>query len=178
MRVHRGLALSHHQRGTNFAPCDVCGGPYQCTPSTSARVQNRFEFVELGRDVSSNCTKRQWDYRLVRHRRLVVPEVPLYEFDNIEYLQDIRAPPVCYVLVSRMYGYSYFHTWNQVLLLLLLLWGKCSKESRERGKTHRDKEGENARGTRLLMVVVVVVVVLLFCCCYCFLFLNRYIIST
>ena len=35
--------------------------------------------------------------------RLVVPEVPLYKFENIGYLQGTRAPPVCYVLVSRMY---------------------------------------------------------------------------
>ena len=63
--VHWGLALSHHQRGTDFAPCDVCGSPYLCPPSTSARVRNRFEFVELGRDTSSNCTKCHWDYRLV-----------------------------------------------------------------------------------------------------------------
>ena len=54
--------------------------------------------------------------------RLVVPEVPLYKFENIGYLQGTRAPPVC----LRMYGYSYLHTWHQVLLLLLL-WRKCWK---------------------------------------------------
>ena len=63
--VHRGLALSYHQGGTNFGREGGCGGPSLCAPSISARVQNRFEFVELGRDMSSNCTRRHWDYRLV-----------------------------------------------------------------------------------------------------------------
>ena len=79
--------------------------------------------------------------------RLVVPEVPLYKFENIGYLQGTRAPPVCYVLVSRMYEYSYLHPWHQVLLLLLL-WRKCLKQSRKQGTTYRDNEGENTRGTR------------------------------
>ena len=33
-----------------------CGGSYLAAPPTSARVQNRVEFVELARDMSSNCT--------------------------------------------------------------------------------------------------------------------------
>ena len=49
------FALSHHQRGTDFGHEGGFGGPYLCAPSNSARVQNRFEFVELGRDMSSNC---------------------------------------------------------------------------------------------------------------------------
>ena len=52
--VHSGLSLAHHQRGTDFVPCDVYEGPLLCPPSTSARVQNRFEFVERDRDMSSN----------------------------------------------------------------------------------------------------------------------------
>ena len=32
----------------------VCGGPLFCPPSTSALVQNHFEFVELGGDICSN----------------------------------------------------------------------------------------------------------------------------
>ena len=54
--VYWGLPLAHDQGGTNFAPCDVCGGPLLCPPSTSARVQSRYGFVELGRDMSCNCT--------------------------------------------------------------------------------------------------------------------------
>ena len=46
--VHWGLAVSNHQRGTDFAPCDVSGGPYLRAPSRSARVRNRFAFVVLG----------------------------------------------------------------------------------------------------------------------------------
>ena len=30
----------------------------------SARVQSRFEFMELGGDMCSNCHRRHWDYRL------------------------------------------------------------------------------------------------------------------
>ena len=63
--VHRGLGLSHHQRVIGFGREGGCGGPYLYAPSTSARVQNRFGFVELGHDMSSNCTTRNWDYRLV-----------------------------------------------------------------------------------------------------------------
>ena len=36
-------------------------------------------------------------------RRFVVPEVPVSKFENIGYRQGTRAPPFCYVLVSRMY---------------------------------------------------------------------------
>ena len=54
--VRWGLAVSHPQRGTDFAPCDVRGGPFLCAPSTSARVQNRFEFVDLSLDMSSKYT--------------------------------------------------------------------------------------------------------------------------
>ena len=33
-----------------------CGGPYLAALHTSSRVQNCVEFVELARDMSSNCT--------------------------------------------------------------------------------------------------------------------------
>ena len=32
-----------------------CGGPYFAAPPTSARVLNRVEFVELAREMLSNC---------------------------------------------------------------------------------------------------------------------------
>ena len=60
--VQRGLALSHQQRGADFGREGVGGGPYFCDPSTPASVQNRFEFVEHGREMSSNCPTRHWDY--------------------------------------------------------------------------------------------------------------------
>ena len=34
-----------------FGPGDVCGGPLLALQFTSARVQSRFEFVELGGDM-------------------------------------------------------------------------------------------------------------------------------
>ena len=33
-----------------------CVGPYLAVPPTFARVQSRFQFVELARDMSSHCT--------------------------------------------------------------------------------------------------------------------------
>ena len=92
--VQRGLALSHHQRGADFGREGVCGGPYFCDPSTPARVQHRFEFVELGREMSSNCPTRHTGITGSYDNRLVIPEVPLYKFEDIEYLQGTRAPPV------------------------------------------------------------------------------------
>ena len=82
-----------------------CGGSYLAAPPTSARVQNRVEFVELARDMSSNCTRSHWDRTGCYDRRLVVPEVSLYKFENIGYLHGTKAPPVCYVLVSLMNMY-------------------------------------------------------------------------
>ena len=56
-----------------------CRSPYFAAPPTSARVQNRVDFVELAGDMSSNCSRSHWNYRLERSTR-VVPEVPLYMF--------------------------------------------------------------------------------------------------
>ena len=39
---------------TDYDPGGICGGPLFAPPSTSARVQSRFEFVELGGDMCSN----------------------------------------------------------------------------------------------------------------------------
>ena len=38
-----------------FGPGDVCGGPLLALQFTSARVQSRFEFVEVGGDTCSKC---------------------------------------------------------------------------------------------------------------------------
>ena len=54
--VHWGSSLAHHQRETDFDAGHVCGTPLLYPPSTSARVLNRLEFVELGGDMCSNCT--------------------------------------------------------------------------------------------------------------------------
>ena len=43
-------------------------GPYLCAPTTSARVQSRFELIGLARDMSSNCTRSHWDYRPEREQ--------------------------------------------------------------------------------------------------------------
>ena len=95
------FALSHHQRGTDFGHEGGFGGPYLCAPSNSARVQNRFEFVELGRDMSSNCAGEVqartgisgW-YQLVT-RTIYVPVYMVR--------RGSRGSPVCYVLVRTWY---------------------------------------------------------------------------
>ena len=46
--VHWRLSLERHQSTIDFDPGGVCGGPLFAPPFTSARVQSRFEFVELG----------------------------------------------------------------------------------------------------------------------------------
>ena len=60
---------------------------------------------------------------------------PLFTSARVQ--NRFQAPPVFatgtyYVLVLRMYEYSFFHTWHQVLLLLFLLFIYCSK----RGTTY------------------------------------------
>ena len=54
--VHRRWSIERHRKSMDFGREGGCGGPYLCAPSTSARVQRRFEFLELARDISSNCT--------------------------------------------------------------------------------------------------------------------------
>ena len=56
LSVQWGLALAQHQRASDFVREGGSGVPLLFHPSTSARVQNRFEFVELAGDMSSNCT--------------------------------------------------------------------------------------------------------------------------
>ena len=45
--MHWDLFLERHHSATNFNHDDVCGSPLFAPPSTSARVQSRFEFVDL-----------------------------------------------------------------------------------------------------------------------------------
>ena len=62
--AHWALSLARHQSSTDFES-DICGGLLFAPPFTSACVQSRFEFVELGRGMCSNYHMRHWDYRLV-----------------------------------------------------------------------------------------------------------------
>ena len=55
MRVYRlTFALARHQSTSDFDDDGVCGGPLFALSYTSARVQSRAEFVELGRGMYSN----------------------------------------------------------------------------------------------------------------------------
>ena len=51
MLVHRAPPQEH-----GFRPRERLLGPFLAAFRPSARVQNRGEFVELARDMSSNCT--------------------------------------------------------------------------------------------------------------------------
>ena len=46
------LYLERHQSATDFDPEGVCGRPIFAPPLTSARLESRFEFVELGSDMN------------------------------------------------------------------------------------------------------------------------------
>ena len=67
--MHRRLSLAHHPRPTDFGREHVCGGPLFAPPfSPLLTSKARFEFVELGGDTCSNCTRSHWDYRLEREQ--------------------------------------------------------------------------------------------------------------
>ena len=67
MCVHWSLSLAHHRNSIHFESDGVWGGPLFAPPSSSACVQNRVEFVELGRGMCSNYHRRHYDYRLAPH---------------------------------------------------------------------------------------------------------------
>ena len=54
--VPRRWSIERHRRSTDLCRERGCVGPYLAALHASARVQNRVEFVELARDMSSNCT--------------------------------------------------------------------------------------------------------------------------
>ena len=58
--VRRRWPPKHHPPGSDFGGQGGDRGPYLCSPSTSDRVQNRFEFVELARDMSSGGRSHSW----------------------------------------------------------------------------------------------------------------------
>ena len=66
--VHRRWSIERHRNSIDFAREGGCGSPYLVAPPISACVQNRVEFVELARDMSSNCTRSHWDYKLEREQ--------------------------------------------------------------------------------------------------------------
>ena len=54
--VHRRWSIERHRKSMDFGREGGCGVPYLAAPPTSARVQNSVKFVELARDMPSNCT--------------------------------------------------------------------------------------------------------------------------
>ena len=69
--MHRGWTIERNRKSMDFGRERGCGGPYLAAPPTSARVQNRVEFVELARDMFSNGHKRHWDYEVLYFSYLV-----------------------------------------------------------------------------------------------------------
>ena len=84
---------------TDFESDGVCGGPLFARPSTSARIQSRFEFVELG---GGMCSNYQGDvpgltgitgwYQVPG----TIYDSTLYMYENIWYVQ-VPGSPVAYV---------------------------------------------------------------------------------
>ena len=54
--VHRRWSIERDRKSMDFGRERGCVGPCLAALHTSTRVQNRVEFVDLARDVSSNCT--------------------------------------------------------------------------------------------------------------------------
>ena len=90
--LHRRWSIERRRHIMDFGHASGCVGPYLYAPSTSARVQSRFDFVKLARDMSSNFTRGIWDYLQVGS---VVPAAWYQRFEKLWYLQGTRAPPVC-----------------------------------------------------------------------------------
>ena len=83
--VHRRWSIERHRKSMNFGREAGCVGPYLCAPPTCARVQSRFEFVELAREMCSICTRSHWEYRLLREQARGTRCQALYKLDNIGY---------------------------------------------------------------------------------------------
>ena len=107
--------------GGRYLGCEEgCEAPHLAVPSTSARVQGCFDFDELARDMASNCARIHRGYKLVAWYNLVVPEVREGRLSTG--YQGTTC--VCYVLVLRMCECAFQNTWNQVLLMLFISFGK------------------------------------------------------
>ena len=52
--VHLRSSIEHHRKSMDFSRERGYGTPYLAAPPTAARVQNRVEFVELARGMSSH----------------------------------------------------------------------------------------------------------------------------
>ena len=53
--VRRRWSIERHRKMMDLGREDGCGGPYLAAPPTSTRVQNRFGFVWLAREMSFNA---------------------------------------------------------------------------------------------------------------------------
>ena len=122
-----GLSLAHHQRWTDLAPYGVCGGPLLRSPSTSARVQNGFEFVGLGGDMCSNCHRCHCNYSLVRQQArgtrhqvtgTIYERTAAYMYENIGYVQV----PEHHLFATYCYHVSYEYMNTFPLWLNTYLW--------------------------------------------------------
>ena len=68
------LCLSHATTAPSISRATMSvESPLFAPPFTSARVQSRFEFVELGGDMCSNYRRRHWDYKQVPGWYYLVP---------------------------------------------------------------------------------------------------------
>ena len=83
----------------NFGRERGCGGPYLCAPHTSARIQNRVEFVDLARDMPSNCTGEVQAGTGISRYHSFHAVVRAHKYESIEYV-EVREHHL-----YTMYGY-------------------------------------------------------------------------
>ena len=107
--VHRRWSIERDRKSMDFGRERGCVGPYLAALHTSAHVQNRVDFVELARDMSSNCTgevqARTGISRWYRSFQAVVPPRARFTF-SMNILAGIFdcARTHCGVRVA-------YHTW-------------------------------------------------------------------
>ena len=93
--VHWPLCLARHQSTTGCESDGICGGPLFAPRSTSARVQSRVEFVELGGGMCSNYQGEIPGVTGITGWYQVpdtIHESTVYMYENIWYVQVLGSP--------------------------------------------------------------------------------------
>ena len=128
--VHRRWSTKRHRNSMDFCNEGGCIGPYLAAQPTSARVQNRVEFVELPRDMTPNCTAEiqagtgisRWyhsfqavvtahvrEYRIRRDAR-GSPVHYLWIYERVRTHSDVRLSYRCDVRMSYLVPGSITYT--------------------------------------------------------------------
>ena len=124
--AHWGLSLARHQSTIDVDSGDVCGGPLLAPPSTSTRVQSRFEFVKLVVvKMYSNYHRCHWDYirvHMVYRYQSLTCKIRMYQRFTCRIRTNIwmRTYPLWHTYVWRSCDfdlYPVFFLWDLCCLL-------------------------------------------------------------